>query len=95
VLPGGNGSFSLHQVLVLVERYREIDGASFRENAGEFLRTVCPVAQELGMRLCVHPDDPPRPLLGLPRIVSTAVDLAWLLHSLRKNPTASHFARAR
>ena len=44
VLPGGNGSFSLHQVLVLVERYREIDGASFRENAGEFLRTVCPVA---------------------------------------------------
>jgi mannonate dehydratase len=78
-LPGGSGSFTLQEVLSLVDAYRDIDDTAFRDNAGEFLRIVCPVAQELGMRLCVHPDDPPRPLLGLPRIVSTADDLAWLL----------------
>ncbi len=77
-LPGGNGSFTLAQVQGLLDAYGELDRDGFRANAGEFLRAVCPVAEELGMRLCVHPDDPPRPLLGLPRIVSTAEDLEWL-----------------
>jgi mannonate dehydratase len=78
-LPGGNGSFTLDQVRDAMARYTGIGRAEFRANAGEFLRTVCPVAQELGIRLCVHPDDPPFPLLGLPRIVSTADDLSFLL----------------
>jgi mannonate dehydratase len=78
-LPGGNGAFSLEEVRLGLERYRDVDEAGFRANASEFLRAVCPVAEELGVRLCVHPDDPPRALLGLPRIVSTAEDLAFLI----------------
>jgi len=78
-LPGGNGSFTLEQVRSLLDRYQGIDDTTFRVNAGDFLRVVCPVAEEVGIRLCVHPDDPPRPLLGLPRIMSTAEDLEWLL----------------
>lgn len=78
-LPGGNGRFTLQEVRKLLDAYRDIDAGALRENAAEFLKTVVPIAEELGVRLCVHPDDPPRPLLGLPRIVSTAEDLAWLL----------------
>jgi mannonate dehydratase len=78
-LPGGNGSYTLQQVRDMLTGYEEIQEADFRRTAGEFLRSVCPVAAELGIKLCVHPDDPPRPLLGLPRIVSTASDLEWLM----------------
>ncbi len=78
-LPGGSGAFTLDGVRDGIARYAGIDAAALRSNAGEFLRTVCPVAQDLGLRLAVHPDDPPRSLLGLPRIVSTADDLAFLL----------------
>jgi len=78
-LPGGHGSFTLQQVHALLDAYQDIDTTSFRTNASAFLRAVCPVAEDVGIRLCVHPDDPPRPLLGLPRIVSTADDLEWLL----------------
>jgi len=78
-LPGGNGSFTVQEVRSGIERYRDVDSAGFRANAGEFLRAICPVAEELGVRLCVHPDDPPRALLGLPRIVSTDEDLAFLM----------------
>ena len=78
-LAGGSDSFSLEDLRRGIERYRHIDAAAMRSNAAEFLRRVCPVAQELGIRLCVHPDDPPRALFGLPRVVSTADDLAFLL----------------
>jgi mannonate dehydratase len=78
-LPGGSGSFTIEEVRLGLERYRGLDSQGFREHASAFLKAVCPVAEELGMRLCVHPDDPPRPLLGLPRIVSTEEDLAFLM----------------
>src|SRR5262249_24924398 len=78
-LPGGNGSFSIDEVRRGLYRYRDVDAVAFRANAAGFLRAVCPVAEELGIRLCVHPDDPPQTLLGLPRIVSTKDDLDFLL----------------
>jgi mannonate dehydratase len=78
-LPGGNGSFTIEEVRSGLDRYRGIDATAFRSNAAEFLKAVCTVAEELGLRLCIHPDDPPFTLLGLPRIVSTADDLAFLL----------------
>ncbi len=78
-LPGGNGSFTLDEVRSGLERYQGLDADAFRSNSAAFLKQVCPVAEELGIRLCVHPDDPPRNLLGLPRIVSTAEDFDWLL----------------
>jgi sugar phosphate isomerase/epimerase len=52
------------------------------ENLRTFLRHVVPVAAEAGVRLAIHPDDPPRPLLGLPRIVSTAADARWILEAV-------------
>lgn len=78
-LPGGNEAFTLDQVRFGLERYRGMTADDLRGNAAAFLKEVCPVAEELGLRLCVHPDDPPRNLLGLPRIVSTAEDLAYLI----------------
>jgi mannonate dehydratase len=78
-LPGGHGSFTLEGLNAAIERYEGLDADAFRTHAAEFLSAVCPVAEELGIRLSVHPDDPPRALLGLPRIVSTEDDLAYLL----------------
>ena len=78
-LPGGNEAFTLDEVRRGLDRYRNIDAQALRANAAEFLQRVCPIAEELNMRLAIHPDDPPRPLLGLPRVVSTADDLDFLI----------------
>ncbi|MEJ1938331.1 mannonate dehydratase, partial [Nostoc sp. NIES-2111] len=61
-----------------IAEYAGMDAATARRNAIEFLAEVSPVAQSLGVRLTLHPDAPPRPLLGLPRIASTAADYAAL-----------------
>jgi mannonate dehydratase len=78
-LPGTQGRYSLDYVRTAIAQYQQLGEAGLRANYRHFLRTVAPVAEELGMRLCVHPDDPPRSYLGLPRIVSTEADLAWVL----------------
>jgi mannonate dehydratase len=78
-LPGTDCVFSLEYGRNALDGYADIDAAGLRSNLGEFLRAVCPVGEEVQVRLCVHPDDPPRPLLGLPRVVSTASDFAFLL----------------
>lgn len=78
-LPGGHQSLSIHQTRELLEASSEISASDLRASLREFLTLVCPLAAELGVRLCIHPDDPPRPLLGLPRVVSTAADLQWIL----------------
>jgi mannonate dehydratase len=90
-LPGGNGSYTLPQVRDLLAQYADVQETGFRENAGEFLRSVCPVAAELGVKLCIHPDDPPRPLLGLPRIVSTTGDLEWIMAQSQVDANAITF----
>ena len=86
-LPGTDTGYDLGTIQRALERYRGIDAAALRANLGEFLRAVCPVAEACGVRLCIHPDDPPRPMLGLPRIVSTGDDLAFLL---RQTPETSN-----
>ena len=78
-LPGSKGVYTLEYVRESIAVYRELGRDGFRENVREFLRAVAPVAEELGVRLCIHPDDPPRSLLGLPRICSTAEDLRALM----------------
>ena len=78
-LPGTGMVYSVEYVRQAIARYADIDAESLRSNLGEFLRATCPQAEEVGVRLCIHPDDPPRPLLGLPRIVSTADDFEFLL----------------
>ena len=59
----------------LIAEYRGLSADDLRNNLFEFLREVIPAAQELGLRLGIHPDDPPWPLFGLPRVVSTADDV--------------------
>ncbi|WP_263419146.1 mannonate dehydratase [Terriglobus albidus] len=78
-LPGGHRSLTLQKTNELLEEYSGLSSEDLRSSLREFLMLVCPVAEECGVKLCIHPDDPPRPLLGLPRIVSTADDLQWLL----------------
>ncbi|MEZ2347925.1 mannonate dehydratase [Terriglobus sp. RCC_193] len=78
-LPGGHTKLTLKETAEMLRSYEGISADALRSSLGEFLRTVAPVAEECGVRLCIHPDDPPRPLLGLPRIVSTTDDLRWIL----------------
>jgi mannonate dehydratase len=78
-LPGTSDVYSLDYVREAIASYGNIGREGLRANLGEFLRAVCPTASEHGVRLCIHPDDPPRPILGLPRIASTMEDLQFLL----------------
>lgn len=77
-LPGAEEGYTLEQFRARLAEYEGIDKAQLRQNMAIFLRAIVPVAEESGIRLAVHPDDPPRPILGLPRIVSTIEDMQWL-----------------
>jgi mannonate dehydratase len=77
-LPGAEEGYTLDQFRARLAEYGNIDKNQLRENMAHFLRAIVPVAEEAGVRLAVHPDDPPRPILGLPRIVSTIEDMQWL-----------------
>lgn len=77
-LPGAEEGYTLDQFRARLAEYDGIDKAALRENMAYFLRAIVPVAEQVGLRLAVHPDDPPRPILGLPRIVSTIEDMQWL-----------------
>jgi len=78
-LPGSEEAYTLESLREMLATYADIDAGVLQENLGYFLRAVVPVAEEVGVRLAIHPDDPPRPLLGLPRVVSTREDAQWLL----------------
>lgn len=82
VMAGMPGAFDRYDVAGLREvlkSYEGIDRDVLRENYKRFLEAVIPTAEALGIRMCVHPDDPPRDILGLPRIVSNGDDLDWVL----------------
>lgn len=77
-LPGAEEGYTLEQFQAQLTQYDGIDKAKLREHMATFLRAIVPVAEETGVKLAVHPDDPPRPILGLPRIISTQEDMQWL-----------------
>ncbi|RQW71305.1 mannonate dehydratase [Halomonas sp. YLB-10] len=81
-LPGAEEHYTLERFREVLAGYAEIDAARLREHLGYFLKAVIPVAEELGIKMAIHPDDPPRPLLGLPRVVSTAADAEWILEAV-------------
>lgn len=66
----------------LLALYKDIDTDKLRENMKYFLSAIMPVCEETGINMCVHPDDPPYPILGLPRIVTCDADIDWFLHAV-------------
>lgn len=80
-MPGAFDRYDINELREALKTYDGIDRAALRSNYKRFLDEVVPAAEELGVRLCVHPDDPPRNILGLPRIVSCGDDLDWVLNA--------------
>lgn len=78
-LPGAYERYDADRLKAALKHYAGIDRWALRAHYKRFLQEIIPVAEDLGMRFCVHPDDPPRDILGLPRIVSNAEDIAWIL----------------
>lgn len=82
-LPGSEEQFTEQQILAALGTYEGINAAKLKEHLFYFLRQVIPVAEQCGLKMAIHPDDPPYPVLGLPRIVSTEQDAADLLDAVR------------
>lgn len=81
-LPGAEEGYSLDQFQLVLDSYSSISVADLRNNLYAFLSAIIPAAEEAGVRMAIHPDDPPFPILGLPRVVSTESDAIQLLDAV-------------
>jgi len=77
-LPGAEEGYTLEEFQAQLDRYKDIDKETLRNNLALFLKELMPICESYGLKLAIHPDDPPRPILGLPRVVSTIDDINWL-----------------
>jgi len=81
-LPGAEEGYTLAQFQTILDTYATIDANALRENLVSFLKEIIPVASQNKVLMCIHPDDPPYPILGLPRVVSTEADYAYLFNNV-------------
>lgn len=82
-LPGSDVPFTPEQILTALKTYHHIDAAKLKEHLFYFLQQVVPIAEEVGLKMAIHPDDPPYPVLGLPRIVSTEKDAQDIVNAVK------------
>ncbi len=78
-LPGAFDRYTVESLREALVSYEGIGRSDLRVNYARFLAEIIPTADELGIRMCVHPDDPPRDILGLPRVVSSGDDIGWIM----------------
>jgi mannonate dehydratase len=90
-LPGSADGYTLPQLLELLETYSGISRERLQQNLVDFLSEVTPVAEEVGINICAHPDDPPWALLGLPRILSTEADYLHMLNAVSSHANGVTF----
>lgn len=81
-LPGSEEQFTKEQLLEAIASYKHIDAIQLKDNLYYFLSQIVPIAEQYGLKLAIHPDDPPYPLLGLPRVVSTEADAMQLIDAV-------------
>lgn len=81
-LPGADDGYTLDAFRQALAAYQDVDEAKLRQHLIDFQSAIAPVAEEVGIKLAIHPDDPPFPLLGLPRVVSTTKDLEALFEAV-------------
>jgi len=80
-LPGTDEVFTIDEFKDHLKKYQDTDANKLKENLSYFLNAIIPAAEEAGIKMCIHPDDPPFPILGLPRVVSTEKDLKDVIDS--------------
>ena len=81
-LPGAEECYTLEQFQTILDTYAVINASVLRENLVLFLKEIIPIASKNEVLMCIHPDDPPYPILGLPRVVSTEADYAYLFDNV-------------
>lgn len=90
-LPASETNYSINSFIQMLDAYKNVDHDNLRENLIDFLKEIIPVAEENNVKMAIHPDDPPIPLFGVPRIVSTLDDYDFILNSFRSQSNGMTF----